>query len=163
MFTILMKDSKKANTIQDGKIDETIQELFPKQNKHFYNFIKTKITTFRYFNNNQFTITHHTYDPNKNEALIKKKLVGLNKDIPTNQHQIAHERNYNQWMLLNSENGKCCIFGNLAALARAINVDYQYLYNGIIKNSVFPIGKYRFSRNSESEKSHCLNLLVDVL
>ena len=162
MFNVLIKDTKETLQIQDGKIGETIEELFPKQNKHFYNFIKTKITTFQYFNNNQFTITHHTYDPTKAEAIIKKKLSGF-VGVPANKHKVMHERNYNQWMLLNSENGKCCIFGNLAALARAINVDYVYLYNGIINNSVFPIGKYRFSRNSESEKSHCLSLLVDVL
>ena len=162
MFTVLNKGTKESHTIKDTELRNTIESMFPDQNKHFYNFIQTKIIKEGYFSNIQFTITHHTYDPVKTKALVNSKLGGF-AGVPKNDSPIKHEPNYNQWLLVNTQNGKNCAFNNLSAVARAINVQYAYLYNGVNKHTVFAIGKYRFSRNTTLESTHVFDLLSQVL
>lgn len=162
MYTLLNKGTKETVTFKDDALLTELKVHFPDQNKHFYNFINKKILTEKIFSNIQFSITHHTYDPVKTEALVKSKLGGF-KGIPKNDSPIKHEPNYNQWILINTQNGKHCAFNNLAAVARAINVQYAYLYNGVNKHPVFAIGKYRFSRNTKLESMHVFDLLADVL
>jgi len=44
-----------------------------------------------------------------------------------------------------------------------MNIDYQYLYQGICKYTYFDIDPYRFARNTNTEREHCYNLLSEVL
>jgi hypothetical protein len=145
MFLVLNKSDNTTHKVKDLLTE--LQELFPNQNKHFHNLILSRLNVNKIWNNNQFTITLDSYSPEKIQALVKKTLISF-KNIPKNTSNVKRDTNYNQWLLFNSQNGKHCVFNNLAAVARAINVDYAYLYNGICKNSVFNVDKYRFSRNT---------------
>jgi hypothetical protein len=162
MYSLLNKGTQEQHSFEDKLLDKELDIHFPDQNKHFYAFIKKKILTEKFFNNYQFTITHNSYDPIKTQSFVKSKLTSF-KGIPKNDTPIKHDHNHNQWLLLNTVNGKNCVFNNLAAVARAINVQYSYLYNGVCKHSVFAIGKYSFSRNTKTEKMHVFDLLAEVL
>ena len=163
MFTILNKITNETHPVTN--IDDELRIIFPGQNKHFYSFIKARLTSATYWNNNQYTITNPIFDPTKHEAIVSEKLhrMELDKSVPKNRTPIKKQAMYNQWFLFNAMTGKSAMFNNLAALARCINVDYQYLYQGILKNTVFAVDKYRFSRNTMLEKDHCMSLLADVL
>jgi hypothetical protein len=162
MYTVLNKGTQETYTFNDNDIREQLATLFPGENKHFYTIIMLKITKEKYFNNYQFTITHNTYSAEKNKIAVNKKLHHF-AGVPRNDTPVKRDSNHNQWMLVNSQNGKSCIFNNLAAVARALDVQYVYLYNGICHHPVFAVGKYRFSRNTKLERDHVYDLLVDVL
>ena len=162
MFTVLSKADNTTYPIQDNMLLTELKKIFPDESKNFYEAIKARIITLRYWKNFQFSIIHDTYDPSKVSAIVKTKVSHI-KNVPHNRSTVKIDRNFNQWILFNTENGKSCVFFNLAEVARCMNIDYQWLYQGICKHTVFQIDKYRFTRNSTTEKIHTNDLLAEVL
>ena len=160
MFTVLNKEDNTSHVVNDLK--KEIEILYPKGNKHCHNYIMAKIAKDLIINTPKFTLMSDAYNPTNISKVVSKGLVAF-KNVPKNKSKVKNSKNYNQWIMMNSLNGRSCIFNNLAEVARCINVDYQYLYSGINNNSVFEIGKYYFSRNSMSEKDHVMYLLSEVL
>jgi len=161
-YVVFNKGTKGDVTIPDSQLINALQIIFPDENKWFYTVILKRIQTDHIWCNNQFSITRTSYAPGGKSSVMHRKLKGFS-GAPRNNSPITVEPIHNEWLMFNVENEKTCSFGNLAALARAIDVRYSYLYAGINTHSVFAIGKYRFSRNSKLEKNHVLSLLVDVL
>ena len=164
MYTIVDLKDNKSRMFEDGQLLEELKKIFPsdKKNLKFLEWIKAHISLHRYWKNFQFSIKHNSYDPTKFHSIVKGKLTTL-KNIPHNNSAVKRDRNFNEWILCNTTNGKMCIFYNLAELARCMNIDYQYLYQGISKHTYFDVDVYRFARNTNSEREHCLNMLSEVL
>ena len=162
MFTVLSKADNTTYPIQDNMLLTELKKIFPDESKNFYEAIKARIITLRYWKNFQFSIIHDTYDPSKVSAIVKTNVSHI-KNVPHNRSTVKIDRNFNQWILFNTENGKSCVFFNLAEVARCMNIDYQWLYQGICKHTVFQIDKYSFTRNSTTEKIHTNDLLAEVL
>lgn len=163
-YLVFNKGTKGDVNIPDSQLIDALHIIFPDENKWFYTVILKRIQKEGVWGNNQYSITHSSY-----ETRLMKPAYSWHRKLksfggaPRNNSPITVEPIHNEWLMFNVENEKTCSFGNLAALARAIDVRYSYLYAGINTHSVFAIGKYRFSRNSKLEKNHVLSLLVDVL
>lgn len=158
-FSITDKLSDEIVEVTEAGLLATIKEMFHEANSQFHSFLFNRILNSANtpFNNERYTIRC------TNPKALKHKTLNT-KGLPASETlDIGQKRLYNEWIMFNLKTGKNHAFHNLAALSRALNINYTWLYTHVANVNTLKIGHCTITRASVLEKEYYQIKLNEVL
>lgn len=159
MYQVINKVTNETSEMQLKAVMNVVKEIFPKSGPSFHNFMYTRISLLRTmpYENDFIKIINLDAKPSK-------KQVPKFPELPANEDlKIGNKRTINTWFVYNDNSDKCAEFPNLAALARAFDIDYSYLYRNITGGHSFKLGKFTISRTFVLEREFYDERIKDIL
>lgn len=160
-FTIIFKNEPN-NPRYVGQEDLMlfIKENFPNGTEGFYKYLYNRITTNKTpYDNLVFKII-----PPKATVTLKRPKINWSQEYPENSApEVGAKTVINEWTVYNKKNDKSASFASLAAIARAFNLSYSFLYNGIKKNNLFVVDNFIFYRNTILESIHYAEKIKELI
>ena len=161
-FIVKEKLAQTEITISDKDLEKLIPELFPESTPNFHKFIYQRIVSSPNtpYNNGRLTITATSYGTRK-----IKKLPRWDASVPASldRDQVGTKKLHNEWIMFNSKTEKSYAFTNLSALARALDIDYSWLYSRVAFVSSFKFKHFILTRSSQLEKDFYSDRLNEIL
>lgn len=113
----------------------------------------------------QFPFQNATFLIEQSNAVGEPKRFKLpGKDIPKNaKTEISDRKKINEWIVFNEVTGKYAAFTNLAALARALNVAYTYLYQRVRFAHSFAFSGIVITHSTKSESMYYYEKLSEIM
>ncbi len=160
MYKVVFKsDPNNPIEFPETHLPVFIKEQFPKANKGFYAHILKRIVGSKIpYRNDIMTI----FMP---KAITELKRPTLNLgDVPSNKAPNAGANKlHNEWVVYNKKNNKSDSFTSLAAVARAMDIDYAFLYNHIKYNNCHSLGNFIFYRSSSNQAIYYAEKIKELL
>ena len=160
-FKVIFKtEPNNPSYIAQNELMNFIKEQFPHGTQGFYNYLHNRLSTSKIpYDNLNFKII-----PPKAIVTLKRPNIQWSQEYPENSApEVGAKTVINEWTVYNKKNDKSVSFASLAAIARAFNLSYSFLYNGIKKNNLFIIDNFIFYRNTILESIHYAEKIKELI